>query len=179
MSEVSMKMRVTTFVVLLAFCTMVMASTGAMAATAPTPPTQKAVFVQGSDSSGDLLNGVFTITSFANQSGQLVAQGTLNGNVTTASGNVMPVVNQSMTMPVSSVASSCPILTLVLGPLNLNILGLNIALNQVVLNITAIPGAGNLLGNLLCDIANLLNGTNLNNVLGELVILLNKILGAL
>jgi len=30
-----------------------------------------------------------------------------------------------------------------------------------VLNITAVPGAGNLLGNLLCDVANLLNGSGL------------------
>lgn len=179
MSEVSMKMRVTTFVVLLAFCTMIMASTGAMAAATPTPPTQKAVFVQGSDGSGDLLNGVFTITSFANNSGQLVAQGVLNGTITTASGSVEQVTNQSITMPVSSAAASCPILTLVLGPLNLNILGLDITLNQVVLNITAIPGAGNLLGNLLCDIANLLNGSNLSNILNELVTILNKILGLL
>lgn len=49
--------------------------------------------------------------------------------------------------------SSCPILHLVLGPLNPNLLGLNVSLNQVILDITAIPGPGNLLGNLLYDIA--------------------------
>jgi len=43
-----------------------------------------------------------------------------------------------------------------LGPLDLNVLGLTVHLNQVVLNITAVPGAGNLLGNLLCAAANLL-----------------------
>jgi len=57
----------------------------------------------------------------------------------------------------AAAASSCPVLHLLLGPLNLNLLGLNISLNQVVLDITAIPGPGNLLGNLLCDIAGLLN----------------------
>jgi len=53
----------------------------------------------------------------------------------------------------------------------------------VVLDITAVPGAGNLLGNLLCAVANLLNGlsidllgTALTNVLTQL---LNNILAAL
>ena len=53
---------------------------------------------------------------------------------------------------------SCSLVNLVLGPPHLNVLGLVIDLNQVVRNITAVPGAGNLLGNLLCAVANLLNG---------------------
>ena len=52
----------------------------------------------------------------------------------------------------------CPVLHLVLGPLNLNLLGLHVHLNQVNLNIAAVSGPGNLLGNLLCSVANLLNG---------------------
>jgi hypothetical protein len=53
-------------------------------------------------------------------------------------------------------------------------------LNQVVLNITAVPGAGNLLGNLLCDVANLLNGGGaLSTLLTQLQTLLNQILAAL
>ena len=68
---------------------------------------------------------------------------------------------------------------LVLGPLDLNLLGLTVHLNQVVLNITAVPGAGNLLGNLLCAVANLLNGSNLSAILNQLVTLLNQILSAL
>ena len=47
---------------------------------------------------------------------------------------------------------------LTLGPLDLNLLGLMVHLDQVVLDITAQSGAGNLLGNLLCSVANLLNG---------------------
>ena len=42
-------------------------------------------------------------------------------------------------------------------------------LNQVVLDITAIPGPGNLLGNLLCAIAGLLDGVDLGSVLGNLL----------
>jgi hypothetical protein len=63
----------------------------------------------------------------------------------------------------------CPILHLELGPLDLNLLGLRVQLNQVVLDITAIPGPGNLLGNLLCAIAGLLDGVDLGSTLGRLL----------
>jgi hypothetical protein len=63
----------------------------------------------------------------------------------------------------------CPILHLTLGPLDLNLLGLRVQLNQVVLDVTAIPGPGNLLGNLLCAIAGLLDGVDLSGVLGNLL----------
>lgn len=63
----------------------------------------------------------------------------------------------------------CPILHLELGPLDLNLLGLRVQLNQVVLDITAIPGPGNLLGNLLCAVAGLLDGVDLGGVLGNLL----------
>lgn len=65
--------------------------------------------------------------------------------------------------------TTCPILHLELGPLDLNLLGLRVQLNQVVLDITAIPGPGNLLGNLLCAIAGLLDGVDLGDVLGNLL----------
>jgi len=76
-------------------------------------------------------------------------------------------------------AATCDILNLTLGPLHLNVLGLVIDLNQVVLNITAESGGGNLLGNLLCAVANLLNGVNLSTLLQQIVNVLNQILGAL
>ena len=43
-----------------------------------------------------------------------------------------------------------------LGPLDLNLLGLEVHLDRVVLDIGAEPGPGNLLGNLLCAVAGLL-----------------------
>lgn len=83
-------------------------------------------------------------------------------------------------IPVSAVDPSCQILTLTLAPLDLNLLGLVVHLNQVFLTITAVSGAGNLLGNLLCDVANLLNpGGPLSNLLGNLETTLNAILAAL
>jgi hypothetical protein len=177
MTQISTRFRMTALAVLLAFCTMMMASTGAMAANQA--PTQKSAFVQGTSTAGDVLNGVFTITNFVNQNGQLVANGVLNGTLTSAAGGGTTVNNLAVSLPVSSVSASCPILNLVLGPLDLNLLGLTVHLNQVVLNITAVPGAGNLLGNLLCAVANLLNGGNLTGILDTLVSDLNSILAAL
>jgi hypothetical protein len=80
--------------------------------------------------------------------------------------------------PLSSASASCPILNPVLAPLELNRLGLTIHSNQVVRNITAAPGAGILLGNLLCAVANLLNGGSLTGILDQLVSDLNAILAA-
>jgi len=73
-------------------------------------------------------------------------------------------------------AASCDVLNLVLGPLDLNLLGLEVHLNQVVLDIIATSGAGNLLGNLLCAVAGLLDG---GGALGQISALLNQILGIL
>lgn len=54
-------------------------------------------------------------------------------------------------------AGACPILNLELGPINLDLLGLVIETSQICLDITAFEGGG-LLGDLLCSVANLLNG---------------------
>jgi hypothetical protein len=123
--------------------------------------------------------GTLTVNSFQVVNGALNAVAQLTGNVLGPTGSVLGTVNQSITMPLQ-VAGSCTILTLTLGPLDLNLLGLMIHLDQVVLNITAVPGAGNLLGNLLCAVANLLNGGGaLGTLLNNLANLLNQILGAL
>jgi hypothetical protein len=66
----------------------------------------------------------------------------------------------------------------VLGPLDLNLLGLVVHLDRVVLTIVAVSGAGNLLGNLLCAVAGLLDGTGLLNAL-QIINLLNRILAVL
>jgi hypothetical protein len=63
----------------------------------------------------------------------------------------------AFTVPVSpavahGAAVSCPVLDLILGPLNLNLLGLVVDLNQVHLTITATPGGG-ALGDLFCSLS--------------------------
>jgi hypothetical protein len=66
----------------------------------------------------------------------------------------------SSTSSTTAQAATCTILHLVLGPLDLNLLGLKVHLNRVVLDITAQSGSGNLLGNLLCAVAHLLDNTS-------------------
>ena len=133
--------------------------------------------VTGTVAGGGTFSGVYTITSFANQAGNLVANGTLTGTLTDALGNVIgTVTNVPVTIPVTSASGTCQILHLTLGPLDLNLLGLMVHLNQVVLDITAQSGPGNLLGNLLCGVAHLLDQ---GLPLGSLSNLLNQILHSL
>jgi hypothetical protein len=76
------------------------------------------------------------------------------------------------------IPNGCTVLHLVLGPLQLNLLGLVVTIpDPVTVDITAVPGGG-LLGDLLCAIANLLGGIDLNAILtAVLTNLLNQLLG--
>lgn len=127
--------------------------------------------ITGTTDSGGTFSGIYEITRFAVQNGELVAIGNLTGTLS----EVVDPVSQALTLPVANLIGDCEILHLELGPLELNLLGLNVNLNQVVLDITATPGGG-LLGSLLCAVANLLNG---NAALNAIAALLNQILGAL
>jgi hypothetical protein len=54
------------------------------------------------------------------------------------------------------------------------VLGLQVDLSEIILDITAVGGAGNLLGNLLCAVAGLLDpGSGLLNFLEDLLDLLD------
>ena len=146
--------------------------------------------VVGKTSTGDKVGGSFTPIEVVERGGVMYMTGFLKGVIKDAGPNTKfsgvqsipikkingsPLVNGR----VAANAAACDILNLVLGPLDLNILGLRIQLNQVVLDITAVPGAGNLLGNLLCAVAGLLDGGPLAGLLGQLQTLLNQILAAL
>ena len=72
--------------------------------------------------------------------------------------------------------NACAILSLDLGPINLNLLGLVVRTNQIQLRIDAVQGAGNLLGNLLCGITGILNPGLANTPLGQLAQILNALL---
>jgi hypothetical protein len=126
--------------------------------------------------------GTFTPKKFHVVNGVLEATGLLKGTLTDANGTQLGTVSRTATIPVNTstnaaaAPAACQVLDLVLGPLNLNLLGLVVTLNQVHLNITAVPGAGNLLGNLLCAIAGLLNG---GGALSQIAALLNQVLALL
>src|SRR5439155_22364007 len=84
--------------------------------------------------------------------------------------------NVPVQTPTPFPANACPILHLELGPLDLNLLGLVVHLDRVVLDITAVPGSGNLLGNLLCAIAHLLDMTPTPGPSDQIIGLLNRVL---
>ena len=136
-------------------------------------------------------NGTLKITSFAVQNNALVASGLVSGTVVGAGGALQSVVKtvtipvatgsggtttEAAAAPTAAASTSCGILDLTLGPLDLDLLGLTVHLDRIVLNIGATPGAGNLLGNLLCSVANLLNT---GGALTQIANLLNQILAAL
>jgi hypothetical protein len=102
----------------------------------------------------------------------VAAVGTLTGMVTDSLGRTTTIA-QNVTAPVAIGAATCDILHLDLGPLALDLLGLQVNLSEIILDITAQTGAGNLLGNLLCAVTGLLDSP------GGLARLLNDILGIL
>jgi hypothetical protein len=82
-------------------------------------------------------------------------------------------------LPPAPASTSSPLISLVLPPLDINLLGLEVQTSgPIKVNVSAQPGAGELLGNLLTDASNLLNiqGVNnaLNTVLGSVVSLVNS-----
>ena len=150
--------------------------------------------VVGRTSTGQRVAGTFTPLHVAKKHGDLMVKGIVQGVVREASGRTS-TFTAVRSLPVRSIGgqqlsrgavasavsgrAACDILHLVLGPLDLDLLGLQVHLNRVVLDILAVTGAGNLLGNLLCAITGLLDGTPIAGLLGQVAGLLNQILAAL
>lgn len=135
---------------------------------------------------GQAVEGVFTITQFVEENGQIVAHGSFKGKVdgkpSKTDDAFAPVTGMSMTDPTGgqmSIAAvdpvdpgECNVLYLELGPLTLNLLGLEVELpNPLIINIDADPSGG-LLGQLLCSLAGGPTG-------GGLLDILNGLLGGL
>jgi hypothetical protein len=132
--------------------------------------------------------GTFTLRRFVATPDGVAAVGLLTGAATPTGGTptsivqtvIVPAHVQMLTSGAGDVGTqqidpgACGIVHLDLGPLFLDLLGLQVDLSQVILDIAAAPGAGNLLGNLLCAVTGLLDGPG-----GGLAALLNQILGIL
>jgi hypothetical protein len=116
-----------------------------------------------------------TLTRFVNVNGTLNAVTAVTGTVTNTVTGVVTPVSTTARIPVTALQANgtCSILDLTLGPLHLDLLGLVVDLNQVHLTITGQTGPGNLLGNLLCGLANALNGGQGGGIAG----LLNRLFG--
>lgn len=142
----------------------------------------KDIPVTGTGRHGKDFTGHMTVSQFVSRGGRTYAVGILTGRVGhRAIKETVVALPASVTRAANGSASAsatCPVLHLVLGPLNLNVLGLHVTLNQVVLDITAQSGPGNLLGNLVCSVANLLNNQSiLGQELSGLLNLVNTLLG--
>jgi len=194
--------RVAALVTVLALCLLgaqaatVTATAGAGRTTADrpvasTPAGTLGSRIVGSTTNGRKVTGSFVPLHFSKRHGKVFVRGLVQGVVHETNGT-RTTFAQLRTVRVRSIngvpahvartaaanRATCGILHLVLGPLHLNLLGLHVDLNRVVLNITAHSGAGNLLGNLLCAVAGLLDNP-LTGHLGRLTNLLNRILGNL
>jgi hypothetical protein len=160
-------------------------------------PALDTVNVTGVAKNGSQFTGKFAIQRFIARRHRAYAIGTLTGMLgsrhVTRYGVMLPASLTGSTGSSSSARTaqaSCSVLHLELGPVNLNLLGLQVTLGggpsgqlPIVLDITAVPGAGNLLGNLLCDLTNALNQPGalgqLNSDLQQLTASLNGIVGLL
>jgi hypothetical protein len=149
--------------------------------------------ISGQTKSGQRVTGYFTPTSISKHNGHLRMRGLVSGVVHKASGGTrtfsavrtFKVKSMNGSRPgaatgaagAAAAAGSCRILHLVLAPLNLDLLGLKVHLDQVLLNVVAQSGSGQLLGNLLCAVAHLLdNGGTLSQLLNKLEGILNQLL---
>jgi hypothetical protein len=145
-----------------------------VAARAQETQTIAPVPVQASKNGGNKnFAGEWTVTRFVEDGGALFAEGVLTGQVTNKHGKVTHDVEETVLLPVAVTSDStasagalraqtepvCDVLFLQLGPITLNLLGLNIQIGggpegtlPIVIEITADPSGG-LLGSLLCSLA--------------------------
>src|SRR5678815_1628746 len=134
---------------------------------------------------GDLLCGVAGLLDSGLPLDQILGRLTgpdlttfLSGLTDILNGVLGNLLNSTLTGIGAGPAGSCAILHLALGPLDLNLLGLEVQADNcnggaITVDVTAEHGQGNLLGNLLCE---LLDGGNLATTLRGI---LNQILGLL
>jgi hypothetical protein len=146
------------------------AAPSANAAVPHARPAATTLPVTGTLPDGTKFNGQLSNLTSSVTNGVLTLTGTITG--TGIPGGT------SFSTPIQNLATSngCTILTLDLGPLHLDLLGLVVDLAPVNLDVTAVPGAGNLLGNLLCAVAGLLDG---GGPLQGIAALLNRLLTGL
>jgi len=174
-----MRLRLGLVTALATLCAIVGATIAPAASAAPPPKLTAPSTLNVTGTIDQVTGGTFTGTlsnlQFVNQNGALAVAGNLTGTLTNAAGAVLgTVTNVPITLPIGAAqaGNTCQILDLTLGPLDLNLLGLVVHLDTVHLNITAVRGPGNLLGNLLCAVAGLLDNTgggNLANLLNQLL----------
>lgn len=142
--------------------------------------------VTGALENGEAFTGTIEITELDHDGNQLLASGVVSwihdGERVSQSFEDVPAtlvaqaIGASSQGPMASSAARCDILLLDLGPIFLDLLGLQVDLSQIVLDIDAVSGAGRLLGNLLCAVTGLLDGVGIGNAIANLLDRINDIL---
>jgi hypothetical protein len=146
-----------------ALAVMLIGGAGPAAAQTSTTPLTKTVKMTGTAKNGKKFNGTYTIKRFTHRGSKLYAVGTLKGRLKgrrVTKNNVR--IPASLARPASAAQipptpNACQILNLTLQPIDLNLLGLRLRTSRIDLRLEGVPGAGNLLGNLLCGITGILD----------------------
>lgn len=132
--------------------------------------------------------GEWTITRFVEDGGALFAEGVLTGEVTNKHGKPTKTVEETVLLPVTvrdvsaagagavraQATGDCDVLELVLGPITLDLLGLNLFIGgeggvPILIDLDATPSEG-ILGQILCGLA---GGLPLDDLIGQLEDLLD------
>jgi hypothetical protein len=137
------------------------AATGGAQQAPERAPLGPPVSVSGETENGGTFDGVIRGGQVTVQDGEAVLSGVLQGTVTNPDGSTERVSQQFSGVPLAVFnggdAESCQILFLDVGPIFLDLLGLQVDLSPIQLDVTAVPGPGNLLGNLLCGLVGILD----------------------
>lgn len=123
-------------------------------------PTRVVVPVTGTLSDGGTFEGriINPDVSYESATDTLLISGLLRGRATQSDGTTERIRQEFTTrLSVSQQQEECEILDLDIGRINLDLLGLVVNIAPIHINVTAVPGAGNLLGNLLCALVGLLD----------------------
>jgi len=171
-----------------AFALLLVGGAGPAAAqtTGSSKPLAKVMKITGKAKNGKKFSGTFTIDRFASRHGKLYAVGTMKGRLKNRKvtrrnvfvpASVARQAQASQLPAIPPTPGACQILSLHLGAIDLNLLGLRVRTNPIDALIEAVPGAGNLLGNLLCTVTGLLDPGALTT--GQIAALLNSILAIL
>lgn len=132
-----------------------------------------------------VVNGVFTIQRFVQEGAQVVAVGKVTATTSSSEGNVQNFVTQARLplLPSTTPGDVCSTLQVELGPLDVDLRGQRLQLDQIAVDITAqsvdvttTPGTDNQLATQLCSIGGLLDRGELSSGGAQLAEQLNRLL---
>lgn len=167
------------YVLIVAALSAIVAFTLAPAASAA-PPPKKCLSPVQELITGTSADGTVTATGCAtlqavNSNGDAVVR-VVGMATNTVTGETTTFAQNRVVTPLQ-VTATCEILDLTIGPINLDLLGLVVETDVIHLEIRAEQGPGNLLGNLLCAVAGLLDPGQ--PLVDQVIGLLNQIIDLL